>query len=119
MRRNPNMKLLNDYLTAISVKEIRPRFFYTRCCRCGMEYKREPMYRLSYYPFAFFTEHERTVHGCSHCFGSQDDFVNHAKEKQYIMTDEDRDFVERYLGTPKHMRSEEDIRCYMRCQLTY
>lgn len=30
MRRNPNMKLLNDYLTAISVKEIRPRFFYTR-----------------------------------------------------------------------------------------
>lgn len=30
MRRNPNMKLLNDYLAAISVKEIRPRFFYTR-----------------------------------------------------------------------------------------
>lgn len=119
MKRNPNIKILNDYLATISIKKIRPRVFYKKCCRCGMEYKREPMYRLSYYPFAFFTEHEHTVYGCSHCFDSQEDFVKYAKEQRYIMTDEDRDFVEKYLSTPKHMRPEADTKRYMKCQLTY
>ena len=41
MRRDPNQKFIEDYMSTVKLKRIYPLIHYHRCRKCGMEYTRE------------------------------------------------------------------------------
>lgn len=97
MKRDPIEKEKTDYLKSIQIKKIHPRFFYHRCNKCGYEYKNEMMYECSTSdpPFTWTLYHT----GCSHCFGTIEDFRKWLEDRKYIRTyDNYKTLLQRMCG---------------------
>ncbi len=87
MKRNPVEASVNEKLRSIKVKTIKPLIFWTRCCKCGNEFKREPMYQCSYEDYCL--DHTHYYSGCTHCFKSGDDLVSYLQDNHILYTAEE------------------------------
>lgn len=104
MQRNPYDVDEINYMKNIRSKKIRPRFSYLPCEKCGMEFKKEPMFQTEAKSYKFTFYH--TYYGCSHCFATTEDFRHYLEEQHEILTHEDFNFL-RELQNNDHI-SEKD-----------
>lgn len=86
MQRNPIEQKKIKYYKNIQYRKIKPLFLWTKCVKCGNEFRRETMYELgepsvifSYYYFK---------QGCQNCFSSMDDFKKWCEENVLIKPEE-------------------------------
>lgn len=87
MKRDPIEAAANEKLRSIKVKTIKPLVLWTRCCKCGNEFKREEMYQCSFEDF--FLAQTHYVCGCGHCFESCDEFVDYLRENHILYSAEE------------------------------
>lgn len=95
MIRDPKEKFVNDCLSSISIHKFFPILFYYSCDKCGMEYKRELMYKCEFEDYmTSFVLHRM---GCSRCFSSKNDFRKWLAETGKLYT---KEFLEDYYDHP-------------------
>lgn len=85
MKRDPKENYVQRHMNSIDVRKIKP-FFYRKCAKCGMEYKRETMYECSFLDDWF--EHTNIKSGCTECFSSADDFKKWLQKNNILYTEE-------------------------------
>ena len=90
MKRDPNeaaskyFQTKREWKASIKSSMIKPKWFWKKCDKCRMEYKKEPMYHIKYNEFPCKTIHSvRHIYGCIHCFSNIEDFKAYC-EKNYI-----------------------------------
>ena len=96
MKRDPIDKYIRGHIDSISVKKIKPRFSYKKCSKCGMEYKKEEMYKCSAVDIEYdhflrlnkFFDGQH-VFGCEYCFSSKYDFLKWLKDNGAFYTEEE------------------------------
>ena len=87
MKRNPIEKRMKEYFGSIRIRKTTPRLFYETCCKCHMEYKKEPMYKC--YVSDDYYEMTHRYMGCQECFSSEQDFRAWLEDKKLILTEKD------------------------------
>lgn len=85
MKRDPKQKYIEDHMKTIVVKKCFPLIFYKKCAKCGMEYKKEPMYSCSKQDSLL--THTNYTMGCSHCFNNKEEFKKWAEDNGYLYTE--------------------------------
>ena len=85
MKRNPKEEFIKDRMKSVHIRKIYPLLYWTKCNNCGMEFKREFMYRCERVGYMGMYEH---VIGCSHCFKDEADFIEWLKENDFLYTEE-------------------------------
>lgn len=88
MKRDPKQTCIDNYLNSIQIKKIYPLFFWEKCKKCGMEYRREPMYECisEIHPNADMLW---THIGCTHCFNSKDNFKKFLQENDILLSEKE------------------------------
>lgn len=86
MERNPKEKYIKYFMNSIKIKTFIPRGFWYRCDKCGMEYRRELMYKGIKEDTFFRDENSRI--GCCHCFKNSEDFKRWLNEINFLYSEE-------------------------------
>ena len=103
------------FFNQISIKIIKP-FFWTKCCKCGNEFKRESMLYLNY-PHYFGSKniYDNSLYGCQECFKDKNEFIN------YVSTNDSSSLKKEYLALLKNWRitpNEEWIKIFTNILVT-
>ncbi len=80
MKRNPREEFVKDIKNRSKVKKIYPLFFYQKCDKCGMEFRRETMYEYET-PSLVFENVRCYTRGCTECYPTFSQFENEMKSK--------------------------------------
>ena len=80
MKRNPKVEFIKDIKKRSKAKKIYPLFFFEKCDKCGMEFKREIMYEYES-PYLLFERHKYYIHGCKECYPTFEQFSAEMKDK--------------------------------------
>lgn len=87
MERNPKEKYIKHFMNSIKIKTFIPIVFWYRCNKCGMEYKRELIYKGIKEDDTFFGEKASLI-GCCHCFKNSEDFKKWLNEINFLYSEE-------------------------------
>ena len=88
MKRNPEEIMILKYIRKIKFKEFTPKLFWYQCCKCGNEFKKEPMYSVQY-PIVIGHNFMDEQYGCSHCFSNMENFKECVWDKYISKSIED------------------------------
>ena len=95
MKRTSKDKLFlffSNFFHQISAIKIVKPFFWTECCKCGNEFKREHMLYLRYPSYIGLMKiDDHYLYGCTECFKDKNEFIN------YLLTDDSSDLKKEYL----------------------
>lgn len=84
MQRDPNEVVLIKYYKRITYRTFHPILFWHQCDRCGKEFIREKMYEfrrpsVSRGKIILPRSYDISKYGCTHCFGSLEDFEDYCQ----------------------------------------